>query len=138
MGHSRSNPCQSPGRMVAVWWEGVWYRSLTNVLDPQLLSARQVCELYRRRGRSEDALALTKRVLALASLWTGSTHAVQWQIDATLMFSAVLLMICQQVAEVWGAPLARLSVEMVLRALYPYGRAVQRGEYEDLIRMALP
>ena len=34
----------------------------TNVLDPQRLSARQVCELYRRRWRIEDAFALTKRV----------------------------------------------------------------------------
>lgn len=29
-----------------------WYRYVTNVLDPQVLSARQVCELYRRRWRS--------------------------------------------------------------------------------------
>jgi hypothetical protein len=133
MGQYRSNPCQSPVRMVSVLWEGVWYRYLTNVLDPQMLSARQVCELYRRRWRIEDAFALTKRVLDLAYLWTGSTNAVQLQIYATLIFYAVLLMICQQVAEVLGEPLERISVEMVFRALYHYGRAVQRGEYEDLI-----
>jgi IS4 transposase len=104
--------------MVSVWWEGVWYCSLTNVLDPQVLSARQVCELYRRRWRIEDAFALTKRVLDLAYLWTASTNAVQLQIYATLIFYAVLLMICQQVAEVLGEPLERLSVEMVFRALY--------------------
>jgi hypothetical protein len=98
-----------------------------------VLSARQVCELYRRRWRIEDAFALTKRVLDLAYLWTGSTNAVQLQIYATLIFYAVLLMICQQVAEVLGEPLERISVEMVFRALSHYGRAVQRGEYEELI-----
>jgi hypothetical protein len=98
-----------------------------------MLSARQVCELYRRRWRIEEAFALTKRVLDLAYVWTGSTNAVPWQIDATLMFYAVRLMICQQVAEVLGEPLERISVEMVFRALYHYGRAVQRGEYEDLL-----
>ena len=134
MGPYRSHPCQSPVRMVAVWWQGVWYRSLTNVLDPQRLSARQVCELSRRRWRIEDAFALTKRVWDLAYLWTGSTKAVQLQIDATLIFYAVLLTLCQQVAEVLGEPLERISVEMVFRAFYHYTHAVQRGESDDLVQ----
>jgi hypothetical protein len=80
VGQYRSNPCQPPLRMVSVLWPGVWYRYLTKVLDPQVVSARQVCELYRRRWRIEDAFALTKRLLDLAYVWTGSTHAVQLQI----------------------------------------------------------
>jgi hypothetical protein len=134
MGQYRSNPCRYPVRMVSVLWQGVWYRSLTNVLDAQRLSARQVCELYRRRWRIEDAFALTKRVLDLSYLWTGSTNAVQLQIYATLIFYAVLLTICQQVAEVLGEPLERISVEMVFRAFYHYSRAVQRGEADDLVQ----
>jgi len=133
VGLYRSHPCTHPLRLVSVLWQGTWYRYLTNVLDPQQLSARQVCELYRRRWRIEDAFALTKRVLDLAYLWTGSTNAVQLQIYATLIFYAVLLTLCQQVAEVLGEPLERISVEMVFRALYHYGQAVQRGEYDDLI-----
>ena len=85
MGQYRSNPCQHPVRMVSVLWQGVWYR-YCQCLDPHVLSARQVCELYRRRWRIEDAFALTKRVLDLAYLWTGSTNAVQLQIYATLIF----------------------------------------------------
>jgi hypothetical protein len=134
MGHYRSNPCRYPVRMVSVLWQGVWYRYLTNVLDPQRLSARQVCELYRRRWRIEDAFALTKRVLDLSYLWTGSTNAVQLQIYATLIFYAELLTICQQVAEVLGEPLERISVEMVFRAFYHYSHAVQRGEADDLVQ----
>ena len=134
MGQYRSNPCQHPVRMVSVLWQGVWYRYLTNVLDPHVLSARQVCELYRRRWRIEDAFALTKRVLDLAYLWTGSTNAVQLQIYATLIFYAVLLTICQQVAQVLGEPLERISVEMVFRAFYHYSRAVERGETDDLVQ----
>jgi hypothetical protein len=134
VGQYRSNPCQYPLRLVSVWWQGVWYRYLTNVLDPQVLSARQVCELYRRRWRIEDAFALTKRVLDLAYLWMGSTNAGQLQISATLIFYAVLLTVSQQVAEVLGEPLDRLSVEMVLRAFYHYSRAVERGEADDLVQ----
>jgi IS4 transposase len=133
MGQYRSNPCTYPLRMVAVWWQGTWYRYLTNVLDPHVLSARQVCELYRRRWRIEDAFALTKRLLDLAYLWTGSTNAVQLQIYATLLFYAVLVTLCQQVAQALGEPLERISVEMVFRAFYHYSRTVQHGGSDDLV-----
>jgi hypothetical protein len=133
VGQYRSNPCQHPLRMVSVLWQGVWYRYLTNVLDPQVLSARQVCELYRRRWRIEDAFALTKRLLDLAYVWTGSTNAVQLQIYATLIFYAVLVTICQQIAQALGEPLERISVEMVFRAFYHYSRAVQHGESNHLV-----
>jgi hypothetical protein len=76
---------------------------------------------------------LTKRLLDLAYVWTGSTHAVQWQLYATLVFYAVLVTICQQVAQALGEPLERLSVEMVFRAFSHDSRAVQRGECDDLV-----
>jgi hypothetical protein len=133
VGQYRSNPCQHPLRMVSVRWQGPWSRYLTNVLDPQVLSARQVCELYRRRWRMAAAFALTTRLLDVAYVWTGSSHAVQLQIDATLMFYAVLLTICQQVAQGLGEPLERISVEMVCRAFYHDGRAVQGGACDDLV-----
>ena len=43
------------------------------------------------------------------------------------------LTICQQVAQVLGEPLERISVEMVFRAFYHYSRAVQRGVCDDLV-----
>jgi hypothetical protein len=134
LGQYRANPCRHPVRLVSVLWQGAWYRYLTNVLEPQRLSARQVCELYRRRWRIEDAFALTKRLLDLAYVWTGSRNAVQLQLYATLMFYAVLVTRCQQVAQALGEPLERISVEMVFRAFYHYSRAVQRGESDNLIR----
>ncbi len=45
MGEYRSNPCQHSVRLVSVLWGTTWYYYLTNVLDPQILSAQQVCEL---------------------------------------------------------------------------------------------
>jgi hypothetical protein len=133
VGQYRANPCQYPLRMVSVLWQGAWYRYLTNVLDPLALSARQVCELYRRRWRIEDAFALTKRLLDLAYVWTGSRNAVQLQLSATLIFYAVLVTLCQQVAQALGEPLERIAVEMVFRAFYHYSRAVQRGESDNLV-----
>jgi Transposase DDE domain len=128
LGLSRANPCRSPLRLVSVLWQGQWYRYLTNVLDPQRLSARQVCELYRRRWRIEEAFLLTKRVLDLAYLWTASPNGIQLQLYATLLFYTVLLSGCQQVAQTLNEPLERISVEMVFRAFYHYSRALERGD----------
>ncbi|HEY6073470.1 MAG TPA: IS4 family transposase [Anaerolineales bacterium] len=133
VGLYRSNPCRHPLRLVSVLWQGQWYRYLTNVLDPHLLSARQVCEVYRRRWRIEDAFLVTKRVLDLAYLWKASANGIQLQLYATLLFYTVLLNVCQQVAQSLGEPLERISVEMVFRAFYHYSRALERGEGVDLV-----
>lgn len=110
---------------------------LTNVVDSQMLSPRDVCELYRRRWRVVDAFLLTKRVLDLAYLWSGSRNAVQLQVYATLIFyrifHGVLLEVCQQVANLLGQPLERISVEMVFRGFYHYSRALQKGSKQSLV-----
>ena len=99
VGLYRSNPCRHLLRLVEVRWNGVWHRYLTNVLDPGRLSAQDVCELYRRRWRIEEAFAQTKRLLDLAYLWTSSRNAVQLQVYATLVFYAVLLEVCHELAD---------------------------------------
>jgi DDE family transposase len=126
-----SHPCRHPLRLVSVLWHGQWYRYLTNVLDPRLLSARHVWEWYRRRWRIEDAFLVTKRLLDLASLWKTSAHGSQLQLYATLLFYLVLLHVCQQVAQSLNEPLERISVEMVFRAFYHYSRALTREETGD-------
>jgi len=133
MGLNRSNPCLHHVRLVSVLGNTTWYRSLTNVLDPTLLSAQQVCELYRRRWRIEDAFMVTKRLLGLAYLWVGGTNGVEIQMYATWIFYAVLTDICQQVAQALGQPLERSSVEMVFRGFSHVSRAIQRGNQTDIV-----
>jgi hypothetical protein len=133
LGQYRSNPCQHPVRLVSVLWAGTWYHYLTNVLDPHHLTAQQVCELYRRRWRIEQAFLLTKRLLGLDYLWVGGVNGVETQVYATWIFYAVLTDLCQQVASVLGQPLDRISVEMVFRGLYQYSRARQRGAASEVV-----
>ena len=133
VGLHHSHPCRHPLRLVSVLWRGQWYRYLTNVLDPSQLSARHICELYRRRWRIEDAFLVTKRMLDLAYLWKASANGVQLQLYATFLFYLVLLNVCQQVAQSLNEPLERISVEMVFRAFYHYSRALTRGETTDLV-----
>jgi len=120
-------------RLVSVLWGSTWYNYLTNVLDPQILSAQQVCELYRRRWRIEDAFLLTKRLLGLAEIWVGDSNGVQIQILATWIFYAVLNQLCIDVAIALNQPLDLISTEMVFRSLYHFSRAVLRGECDDVV-----
>lgn len=133
MGLYRSYPCTYPVRMVSVLWGTTWYRYLTNVLDPQQLSAQQVCDLYRRRWRIEDAFCITKRLLGLAYVWVGESNGIQIQIVATWIFYAVLNDLCAQVAVALRQPLEKISVEMVFRGLYHYSRARLKDDATELI-----
>ena len=133
MGEYRSNPCRYPVRLVSVLWGATWYYYLTNVVDPQILSAQQVCELYRRRWRVEDAFLLTKRLLGLAYIWVGDTNGVQIQIFATWIFYAVLNQLCLDVAVALNQPLDMISTQMVFRSLYHFSQAVLRGDASDVV-----
>lgn len=133
MGLYRSNRCHQPVRLVSVLWGKTWYRYLTNVLDPEELSAQQVCELYRNRWQIEQAFLLTKRLLGLAYLWVGDSNGIQIQILSTWIFYAVLNQLCTDVAVALGQPKEIISTEMVFRALYHFSRASLRGETSDVI-----
>jgi Transposase DDE domain len=130
-GQYRSNPCRHPVRLVEIRTARGWYRYVTNVLDPAVLPAADIADLYARRWRIEDAFSLVKRLLGLSYLWTGAANGIQLQVWATWLLYAVLIDLCDQVAEVKGLPLERISVEMVYRGLYHFAGAVQRGEATD-------
>lgn len=133
MGLSRNYPCEQPVRLVSVLWGDSWHRYLTNVLDPDTLSAQQVCELYRRRWTIESAFLLTKRLLGLAYFWVGGTNGVKLQLYATWIFYAVLNDLCSDVAVALSQPIETISVEMVFRSLYHYARALIRDPHSTLI-----
>ena len=127
------HPCEHPVRLVSVLWGKTWYRYLTNVLDPEVLSAQQVCDLYRRRWRIEEAFLLTKRLLGLAYLWVGGNNGIKIQIYATWTFYAVLNDLCAEVAVALNQPIEMISMEMVFRSLYHYAHAKQRDQETELI-----
>jgi Transposase DDE domain len=133
MGQHHTHPCQHPLRQVSLLWGKQWRAYLTNVLDPQLLSPQQVCDLYRRRWHIEDAFLLTKRLLGLAYLWVGSRNGVQIQLYATWIFYAVLNDLCSEVAVALAQPLEKISMEMVFRSLYHFAQAQQRDASTQLI-----
>lgn len=133
MGLNHTDPCKHQMRLVSVLWGKTWYRYLTNIIDPNLLSAKELCDLYRRRWRIEDAFLLTKRLLGLSYLWVGGVNGIKMQIYTTWIFYAVLNDLCADVAIALQQPLEQISVEMVFRSLYFFNRAQLQSPELQLI-----
>ena len=128
LGVYRSNPCRCRLRLVEVRHAGTWYRYLTNGLEPAILPAADVAELYRRRWHIETAFLTVKRLLGLSYLWTGADNGVQLQLWATWLLYAVLVDLCDEIAEHLGVATERVSREMVFRGLYHYAVARANGD----------
>ncbi len=127
LGRYRSNPSEHPVRLIEVEVGGLWHRYLTNVLDPQRLSVVEVVAVYEQRWQIETAFLLVKRLLGLSYLWVGSLNGVQLQVWATWLYYAILIDLCEDVAEQLQVPTQRISVEMVSRSLYFYAQATSQG-----------
>ena len=115
-------------RLVEVLDHGRWYRYLTNVLDPAVLSAEQVVALYGQRWRIEEVFLVVKRLLGLAYLWVGSLNGIQTQVWATWLLYAVLVDLTDDIANVLQQPFDALSLEMVFRGLYHFTQAFHRQQ----------
>jgi hypothetical protein len=120
-------------RLVEVYFNGTWYRYLSNEVDPQRLPAPYLVALYRRRWRIEEAFGIVKRLLGLAYFWCGAQNAIELQLAATWLLYGVLVDLTDAVAEELLQPFDALSLEMVYRSIYYYIRAHERGETDDLI-----
>jgi hypothetical protein len=129
LGQFRSNPSRQLVRLIEVCVDGTWRQYVTNILDPQRLSVLEVVALYEQRWHIETAFALVKRLLDLAYLWVGSCNGVQLQVWATWLYYAILIDLCDDVAEVLQMPLERISVEMVSRTLYYYAYSTNAGDF---------
>jgi len=121
-------------RLIEVRFGTTWYRYLTSVLDPAILPASVVADLYRRRWRIEEAFQVVKRLLNLAYLWTGSPNGVLLQVWSTWLFFAVLVDLGDAVAEELLVPFDSISLEMVFRGLYHFMQAHARGQATDVVK----
>lgn len=126
--------CPHPLRLIEIRFGKTWYRYLTSITDPSLLSALAIADLYRRRWRIEEAFLIAKRLLDLSYLWTGSENGVMLQVWGTWSFYAVLVDLGDAVAEELKAPFDRISLEMTFRGLYHFSVAYEKGLAEDPVK----
>jgi len=126
--------CRHLMRVIEVRFGRTWYRYVTSVLDPAILPANGVVDLYRRRWRIEEAFLIVKRLLNLSYLWTGSVNGVLLQVWSTWLFFAVLVDLGDAVAEELMLPFDRISLEMVFRGLYHFTQAYHHGQATDPVK----
>jgi hypothetical protein len=125
--------CEETLRMVAVQYQGKWYRYLTNELDSQKLPTEYIAALYWQRWRIEDAFNAVKRLLGLSYFVVGSINGIQLQLWATWLLYGVLVDLTDSVAERLHQPFQMISMEMVYRGLYHFTQAKKRGAATDPI-----
>ena len=130
----RVEGCAPLLRLVEVRFERQWYRYLTSVIDPRILPAWVIADIYRRRWRIEEAFFIVKRVLNLSYLWTGSENGVLLQVWSTWLFFAVLVDLGDALADEMELEFDRISLEMLMRGLYHFSVARQRGLADDPVK----
>ncbi|MEA4909761.1 MAG: transposase, partial [Anaerolineaceae bacterium] len=116
---------------VEIEFKGRWFRYLTNVLDPHMLSAADLAALYQQRWRIEDAFNAAKRLLGLAYFYVGSINGVQVQVWATWLLYVVLVDLTDQIADVLDRPFEDISMEMVFKGLYHFVQEKKLGRATD-------
>lgn len=120
-------------RLVEIRHGNSWYRYLTSVIDPNVLPPFVVGDLYSRRWRIEESFLLLKRLLGLSYLWTGSINGIKLQIWSTWLFYAILLDLCDEIADELTLPANSISVEMLFRGIYHFTQAASQGNASGLI-----
>jgi len=120
-------------RLIELYFQGTWYRYLTNELDPIRLPAAYAVALYRQRWRIEDAFLIVKRLLGLAYFWGGAQNTVELQLWATWLLYAVLVDLTDAVAEALEQPFDAISIEMVFRSLYYAAHACHHDPTTDVV-----
>lgn len=90
LGKHRADRGAHPVRLVELKLGDVWYRYITNVLDPRMLPAANVWKLYQHRWTIEMTFAALKRCLGLAHIHPCHTNGVLAQVWSTLAVFQVL------------------------------------------------
>jgi transposase len=102
-------------RLVCFRYRGRWYRYLTNVLDPTVLSASQIARLYARRWDIEMAFRLLKDYLGLNLLWSAKWEVLAAQIWACAILAQVLHALQLKVAAEAEVEIFDISLELLLQ-----------------------
>jgi Transposase DDE domain len=115
--------CPRRMRLIEVKVGAQWYRYISNVLDPAVLSASDVVELYGCRWSIESAFGLVKRLLGMSYFYSESENAVQLQVWLSWLAYSIMVDLSDEVAAALGLAYERISVTMVYRGLYHYARS---------------
>lgn len=118
------------------------YRYITNVLDPAILTIRDIAALYARRWDFEMAAKLIKRELKLHLLWSSKTNVILLQIWAVLIIAQILHGLQMEIAGRAGVDPFEVSLPLLIAYMPTLARSgqdpvavmVERGRQGGFIR----
>jgi hypothetical protein len=104
-------------RWVRIWGPGFDITLITNVLDPRLLTPKQMLTAYRHRWTVERMFLAMKEILSLNHLFNCSPAAVGQQVYATAILYNALRVSQGQIATAAGIAPERLSPDKLFPLL---------------------
>jgi len=90
------------------------YSYITNVLDPALLSIKDIARLYAYRWDIELAFKLIKRELGLHLLWSAKQVVIRQQLLAVLIISQILQALRLEIAGRAGVDVYDVSMPLLV------------------------
>jgi hypothetical protein len=142
LGAYRADRTKHLMRLIQVRHGGHLRRYLTNVRDPQVLSAQAILDLYARRWDIECAIKLVKTHLGLSLWWSSNDAVIQQQLWAVLTIAQIVQALRVEIAmqatvEIFDVSLALLVQYLPLfaaRGEDPIAVFVERGQAAGFIR----
>jgi hypothetical protein len=117
LGAHRANRGGHAVRLVTFTHHKMTWRFITNVLDPNVLTAREISELYARRWDIEMMFNLVKTHLKLHLLWSAHENVVLHQVWAVFTVAQVILGLRGEIALRVKADVFEVSLELLIRWL---------------------
>jgi hypothetical protein len=142
LGTTSANQARSPVRLIQVWLHGRQYRSLTNRLDPHVLTLSDVGGFDTRRWDIERAFRARKDHLNRHHLWSAKWAVVQVQRWCCLILAQVSHAFPVEMAGQAGVEVFEVSLDLLVRltpgwlsrGLTPREHAVRFGRDLGLLR----
>jgi hypothetical protein len=107
-------------RLVRFQRGGTTFTYITNVLDPTVLSLREMARLYARRWDVELAFKLIKQHLGLHVLWSAKETVLLQQVWGVLIIAQILQGLRLEIAQRAGADPFEVSVALLVQYLPDY------------------
>jgi len=120
LGSYRADRAKYLVRMVRFRHGEAIHSYITNVTDPQVLSIREIAELYARRWDIEMAVKVVKRDLKLHLLWSAKPVVVLHQVWAVLLIAQIVQALRLEIAGRAGVDTLEVSIPLLIQYLPQY------------------
>jgi len=127
LGAYRADKAAHAVRMVCIPSTAGLHTYITNVTDPQQLSAAAIAGLYARRWDIESAFRMLKQYLNLHLLWSAKPVVVKQQLWCTLILSSILYGLRWEIALRADVDLFDVSLPLMIEYLPQYFARASEG-----------